>query len=74
MLLPVSAAGQVRINEILFAPDPASTESNRNRQWVEIYNAGADPVSLSGFLIANRTGREGGRPLPSEDLAGGGYR
>ena len=39
--------GQIVINEIMFKPDPS------NREWVEIYNAGTDPVDINGWYITD---------------------
>ena len=39
--------GQIVITE--FIPNPIGTDSQR--EWFEIYNAGADPVDLLGWTI-----------------------
>ncbi|GEM_PF-2171850 len=39
--------GQVVINEIMFKPDPS------NHEWIEIYNAGTDPVDINGWYITD---------------------
>ena len=43
----VSAATNLRINEIMY--DPSGTDTNR--EWIEIYNVSSDDVDFSGFTI-----------------------
>ncbi len=41
-------AGAVRINEILYDPDPGGPE------WIELYNRGSDTLDLNEWRIGNR--------------------
>ena len=50
---------RVLINEILYQPDSASTDSIRTHDWVELYNPGKDGVSLAGWTITARDGLNG---------------
>jgi hypothetical protein len=43
-LVCYSAHGQVLINEVLFYPDPVSQDASITHQWLELFNAGTDPV------------------------------
>ncbi len=74
-VLAANASAQVLINEVMFNPDPASQESARNHQWIELFNAGTDPVELSGWSVAGADGVAGAsaRSLPSGALPSGGY-
>ena len=74
-VMPWLLNGQVRINEILFVPDAASGDARRSHQWVELFNAGKESASLSGFGLTGRTGRNGdaARRLPSVDLPAGAH-
>jgi len=42
-----SAVGQVMINEIAWA----GTAASANDEWIELYNAGEEPVDLSGWTL-----------------------
>lgn len=49
-------------------PNPAGSENTQ--EWVEIYNAGSQPVELGGLTLADKTGRDA---LPPATLAAGGF-
>ncbi|MBN1885718.1 MAG: lamin tail domain-containing protein [Candidatus Krumholzibacteriota bacterium] len=59
--MPTAATSQIVINEILADPardwDGDGEYDYRNDEWVEILNAGSEPVDLAGYLIAD--GAEG---------------
>ncbi len=63
----VSSNGTLRINEILYDGDG---DPDQAYEWVEIYNAGTEPVSLAGWSIADANSSD---ELPDTDLAAGGY-
>lgn len=46
-----SAAGKVVINE--FLPNPAGVDDGK--EWIELYNAGDAPVTLTGFKVQSAT-------------------
>ena len=74
-LLCSSAYSQVAINEVLFYPDPASPDTARAHQWLEVTNTGADPVDLAGWSVTGADGINGAsaRSLPAVTLPAGGY-
>jgi len=47
-----SMAGQVVVNEIMYAPDVQEPE------WVELYNAGEEPVDLAGWKLRDAASGE----------------
>ena len=55
------------INEVLYRIDPANSNALKTHQWVELFNAGAAPVDLTGWIVAGRDGSLGSsaRNLPS---------
>jgi len=66
--LPGSARGQVVISEIMYNPnsnegwpadpnDPDDKGKPNLVEWVEIYNAGDEPVDLSGWALADEDGQ-----------------
>ena len=71
---PVASA-QVLINEVLYRPAPASPDSLKTHQWVELYNRGSAPADLTGWKVAGRAGASGAsaRALPGIVLPVGGY-
>jgi hypothetical protein len=56
----------VKINEVAFNPPVERDEVSH--EWVEIYNAGPEPVDLAGWVLADNTQ---GTPLPPRTLAPG---
>ncbi|MBI3872148.1 MAG: lamin tail domain-containing protein, partial [candidate division Zixibacteria bacterium] len=48
-----NTACPVVINEVMFYPDPASTEPIRTHEWVELFNPGPD-CNIAGWIISNR--------------------
>lgn len=62
---PVS--GQVLISEIMYNPDSYEGGIGKDAppnqtEWVEIYNAGGEAVSLAGFFLQDEDGKT--QPLP----------
>lgn len=52
--LPAAPSGDARtvvINEVLY--DPAQPGEDADNEWIELYNAGGDPVDLAGWSIAD---------------------
>ena len=45
-------AQAVLINEVMFLPDVGSTVHERDHEWVELYNYGAE-VNVNGWVISN---------------------
>ena len=50
--LAFSLNAQVKINEVLFYSDPSSQDAFRTHQWLELYNAGSDPVDLTSWTVS----------------------
>ncbi|MFN7088246.1 MAG: lamin tail domain-containing protein, partial [Candidatus Paceibacteria bacterium] len=49
LLLGYNAYAAIRINEIMYdLPGPDKTETGLGREWVELFNAGTEPVTLVG--------------------------
>ena len=74
-----SAAGQplppqgespypVKLNEVMF--DPALAGDDAELEWLELYNAGAAPVELTGWTLSDNSAAD---TLPSLTLASRGY-
>jgi hypothetical protein len=59
---------QVHINEIMFHPPPAMPEDPR-QEWIELFNAGANPVNLNGWHLT----RGVGFVFPNTNIAARGY-
>jgi hypothetical protein len=47
---------RVLINEVMYDPDGVGPDSDG--EWVELYNAGEQPVSLGGWSLADATGAD----------------
>lgn len=73
--LETVGSAQLLINEVLYRFDSANSNPLRSKQWVELFNKGADPVSLAGWIVSGRDGSKGNsaRPLPSVSIPAGGY-
>src|SRR5215471_310394 len=73
--LALTLDAQVKINEVLFYTDPNSGDTFRTQQWLELFNAGTDPVDLTGWSVTASDGVNGARAraLPSVLLPGGAY-
>lgn len=70
LMAPERAHGQVRINEIAWMGTDVPTNAHYC-EWVELYNQGADSVSLSGWRLATL---DGGMNLAlSGSIPSGGY-
>jgi hypothetical protein len=50
--LALTLDAQVKINEVLFFADPNSQDAFRTQPWLELFNAGSDPVDLTGWSVA----------------------
>lgn len=61
-----SAASRVLINEVLY--DAVGGSSDTDGEWVELYNAGDEPVDLDGWTLADDASSN---PLPVRDLQPG---
>lgn len=63
--------GVVTINEFLYNPDSSDTDL----EWVELYNSGAEPVRLDGWVIETATSSWGAdHEFPAgTELAPGGF-
>lgn len=57
-LLPSFLHSQVILNEIMYFPDPNQPE------WVELYNAGTDPVTIQGWTIREDSNSSGSGTVP----------
>jgi hypothetical protein len=77
VLLAVGIAGAQTpvINEVLYMPDPASSDPAVQQEFVEIVNKTSTGISLGGYVLADRDGRPGAaaRALPSITLPPGAY-
>ena len=62
-----SAAGTIRINEVLFRPGPGGSE------WVELKNAGATAVNLRGFGLTDEDNNWYRIPAALPDVPAGGF-
>jgi len=73
--LALTLDAQVKINEVLFYPDPNSQDAFRTQQWLELFNTGSAPVDLTGWSVTASDGVTGAsaRALPSVLLPGGAY-
>ena len=73
--LTLTLDAQVKINEVLFYTDPTSQDTFRTQQWVELSNAGTDPVDLTGWSVTASDGLSGARAraLPSVLFPAGAY-
>lgn len=71
----LSLFGGVKINEVMFWPDPASEDPVRNHAWIELVNDGEGPVDVAGWVVARADGASGpsARPLPALVIPPGGY-
>lgn len=59
----------LKLNEIM------SKDVNDNPDWIEVYNAGAEAVDISGYVLNDKAFAEGGFSIPSGTIiqAGGFY-
>ncbi len=62
-----SGTATLRITEILYDGDG---DPDQAYEWVEIYNAGSEAVSLAGWSIADANSSD---HLPAAEIAAGGY-
>ena len=58
------------INEIMYHPRPAVGTNDNPPSWLELYNRGTNPVSLTGWQLANGVGYAF---APGKTLAAGAY-
>ncbi len=60
------ASGQVVISEIMYNPDSYEGNSNENKpnltEWIELYNAGEEPIDLTGYLLSDEDGQTEAMP------------
>lgn len=71
---PPCELGELVINELLV--DPEGTDSEAAMEWIELYNAGSQPITVSGWGIEVHTEDFSGSPdlvLPDIELAAGGH-
>ncbi len=67
LCLSLIANANVRINEVTILPDVGSTH------WVELYNAGEDPVSLDGYVLTDEDGNDYEFPASLPDVPAGAF-
>jgi len=65
MRAETSSASEIRINEVMFCPDPAGHE------WIELKNSGSASVSISGYGITDEDGNWYRVPAALPDVPGG---
>ncbi|MCB1096683.1 MAG: CotH kinase family protein, partial [Verrucomicrobiae bacterium] len=71
-----SADAQVRINEFLAASSRGSAlkdEDGDDSDWLELYNAGADAVDLTGYYLTDDAKAPRAWAFPAVNLPAGGY-
>jgi len=62
-----SQQGGILLGEVQYDPSPPGSENAF--EWVEIHNAGSEPVSLAGWQLADNRAAD---PLPDVEIAAGG--
>ncbi len=72
--LPRAQAGVLVINELMADNETTiADEVDEYDDWVELYNRGTDPISLSGFFLSDDVDDPWAYELPDVELAPGGY-
>lgn len=67
-----SAAAQVIFSEIMYNPlgTDVDATTGANREWVELFNAGSEPVDLSGWRFEDTQDGQVASPLPAGTILG----
>ncbi|MFN8332843.1 MAG: CotH kinase family protein [Saprospiraceae bacterium] len=70
IVLHATAYGQVSINEFLASnvANIADPQYNEYSDWIELYNAGAASVNISGWYLADQQGTVPGWRLPANTI------
>ncbi len=72
--IPLLAAGQVLINEAMSSnADGLTDEDGDHPDWIELYNAGPDPVDLAGWGLSDDYGEPFRWTFPAVTIAPGGW-
>ena len=75
ILLTTKANSQVYINEYSCSNINGPTDAfGEYEDWVELYNAGAAPVDLTGYYLSDNDGNPQKWQIPSGSIAAGGYK
>src|SRR5687768_14367474 len=73
-LLPLAVNSQIVINEYSAANVSTVADNNSEyRDWVELYNAGASAVTLTGYYMSDDDGNIMKWAFPSGSIAAGGF-
>jgi len=79
--IPMPAAGpvaraEVIISEIMYNPGGTDLDANAtppyNREWVEIFNTGAEPINLAGWSLGDIQDSIWASPFPARTILGPG--
>ena len=75
ILLANTANSQVIINEYSCSNISGPTDAfGEYEDWVELYNAGAAAVDLTGYYLSDDDGNPQKWQIPSGSIAAGGYK
>lgn len=73
-LIPDAADAQVRLTEFLASNESGKKDQNGEySDWMEIHNAGADPVNLLNWSLTDKIGDKTKWSFPAVTLPAGGY-
>jgi hypothetical protein len=67
-----AARAEIIISEIMYNPGGTDLNANAtppfNREWVEIYNTGVDPVNLAGWSLGDSQDNDWGAAFPTRTI------
>jgi hypothetical protein len=64
VLLSADVGAQVIISEIMYNPAGSDTGTGFNKEWFELYNAGATAVDLTGWAVGDSQDNNWASPFP----------
>jgi hypothetical protein len=74
LLDPAAPLGGLVINELLAANENGlADEEGEPQDWIELFNAGPEPVDLAGWSLSDDPGHPGQWVFPPRTLPAGGY-
>lgn len=75
IFLPLLASAQLYINEYSCSNISGILDDyGKQEDWIEIYNAGASPVNLTGYYLSDKSGNLTKWKIPSGTIAANGYK
>ncbi len=72
MHIAAGANAEVIFSEVMYNPSGSDSGTGYNKEWLELFNTGAAPVDLTGWVVGDSQDNQWASPFPSGTMIGAG--